>query len=352
MIGKLYTKVGGGGGTPWQPAPLIIEVDATIADTTQIGEYIMRFNGGSYCEVKVIETGQTFDLNVSTSYQDLTIVFTNGSDVYTIEITPNYPSGIKWNPSFDKLKFKKVVQFGSNKWQWAETNKWFYGLINLKEILTIPDLSQTNTLGQAFQLDPANNVNPLPNAGDIGDLDTSTIKNFYRALWGINTDFVLSWNFENAETMEGLFGGANTPLGAFKNGGQTWQITLTKPCDFRTFLAKTQVPSMIVNGAGNIALFHDGNSFNASSWGSQTYMEWIELKGFNRSFRVDNYTLFTDGLRLYNLVNQLDHSATETVTLSATQKANLLTYLQTDVDPTYTQLSDWLIVINSNWTIA
>lgn len=70
---------------------------------------------------------------------------------------------------------------------------------------------------------------------------------------------------------------------------------------------------------------------------------------FNNNNARDN---LTSGVTFYNMILTFDHSASAIITMTAIQKSNLLSYLQANVNPTYTTLQDWLTDIGSNWTIA
>lgn len=70
---------------------------------------------------------------------------------------------------------------------------------------------------------------------------------------------------------------------------------------------------------------------------------------FNNNRAANN---LTSGVTFYNMILTFDQSASAIITLTAIQKNNLLSYLQVNVNPSYTTLQDWLTDIGSNWTIA
>jgi surface protein len=190
-----------------------------VVDTSKAGSAsdAFQFTGavGDY-DVVAKQGGvavQTFN-NLS---DEQTITFSNGTGIYTLEVTPKATNGfnrINFSNVGDKLKLIDIKAFGNIAWSTIATS--FLGCSNLTGTFTdTPNLSSTSDLLQTFR-------NCTLFNGDLSNWDVSNATNMVNLFLGASSfnSNISNWDVGNVTSMQNVFLGAPS----FDQDLSSWNI--------------------------------------------------------------------------------------------------------------------------------
>ncbi len=325
----------------WSPEATVLYIDLSLGEPHD--RFIIPFVG-TQSNVKITSSDGHYIEPTGTGALELT--FSQPLGQHWIAIEPKFQGNafdINFFNAVDKLKLTHV-HFGSNQHSQigstSDNTGMFYGCTNLKDISgTLKKTVNATTMRAMFN--GCSSFNPT-----TFDIDTSSVTDM-RAMFKGCSSFTSSILFITTYDFLGL------------------------ACSIG--LGSTKTPSVIFLNAGNI---HTAGvlSGNNPPFG-RDYTTEIFLNNFKLTQSLTMYVNFTDGQKLYELLegkmiegakiddngqwvkeegattwaDGLDHTATATLTMSATQKTNLLSHLNT---LGFATIQDYLNSKNSNWTIA
>jgi surface protein len=190
-----------------------------VVDTSKAGSAsdAFQFTGAVGDYDVVAKQGGVAVQTFSNLSDEQTITFSNGTGVYTLEVTPKATNGfnqIRFNNGGDKLKLTDIKSFGNIAW--SSFDSAFLGSTNLTGTFTdVPNLTNVNNLFKVFREASVFN-------GDISNWDVSNVTNMSNSFTSsslFNSD-ISNWDVSNVNSMQSMFLGATS----FNSDISNWDV--------------------------------------------------------------------------------------------------------------------------------
>jgi surface protein len=194
--------------------PFVMVVDTSKAGSASDS---FQFTGalGDY-DVVAKQSGVAVQ-NFSNLSDQQTITFSNGTGIYTLEVTPKATNGfnrIKFSNSGDKLKVTDIKAFGNIAW--SNLQEAFLGCSNLTGTFNdVPNLSNANDLLQTFRSCTLFNGN----LSNWNVSNATNMVNLFLSASSFNSN-ISNWDISNVNSLQNTFLGASS----FDQDLSSWNI--------------------------------------------------------------------------------------------------------------------------------
>jgi hypothetical protein len=200
--------------SPVNPNLFIIKVDTTKSGSASDA---FQFTGAEGDYDVVAKQNRVVVQTFSDLSDEETIIFSDGSGIYTLEVTPKVTNGfnrIQFNNSGDRLKMIDIIQWGTIEWSSFESA--FFNCENmLVSAIDVPNLSNVTNMSGMFWYSKV--ANPYVSNWDVSQI--TTMKFMFE-----HSDFnnpLNDWDVSNVTDMERMFYFAES----FDQPLNSWDLT-------------------------------------------------------------------------------------------------------------------------------